>query len=56
MQLCVLALAAALVGMICVPTSFSQNRSSQQQQQINRVLKAQQQAQKRRKDARNRWI
>ena len=26
MQLCVLALAAALVGMICVPTSFAQNQ------------------------------
>ena len=44
MQLRVLALAAALVGTICVPTSFAQNQSRQQQQQIKQDLKAQQQA------------
>ncbi len=44
MQLRVLPLAAALVGTICVSTSFAQDQSRQQQQQIKQDLKAQQQA------------
>ena len=44
MQLRVLPLAATLIGAICVPTSFAQDQSRQQQQQIKQDLKAQQQA------------
>ena len=39
-----LPLAAALIGAICGPTSFAQDQSKQQQQQIKQDLKAQQQA------------
>ena len=44
MQLRVLPLAAALIGEICGPTSFAQNQSRQQQEQIKQELKTQQQA------------